>query len=514
MPEAIIESLEADPFDDSIVDSNLLPSSKNNIWPSPSPPFSPTDTAPQMLPSSAAHVVQRKNSEDSLEALSEALSEPSELSNELLNEVFECDELQEDELSENDIPVIAQSNRPSEKIPRDLSVNKSFEPTTQPTFPAGPATMPSRLEAERFEDRDPDTGRPKKQEEWICFATNVMNKDTNFEIWHPELRARIMNELRTPVSVRTLQPAKHISYTHTTQFSRGHKQPYQESDLWASLFRGLNNMPKAWSSGVNSAHIWAFSDVIQALYEDEPKVTIMENYGKTRDLEHIRYFTVGTSLRPSPLGPLVRSGNIPTSSVSSPAKVTSSASQDSPRSDTVKHDKRKREEIIVSDDESDVEILGENPVLKKLKLHTSSTESATDKTTIKIDETPGTDETGSGDEVSDKKPAGAVKNFSKGKSVAEKADMVCEIDDEPIDSWIIEAVNAAKKNGITRERVDQRNRFFVKLGGIPSEYRDMIFRTTVLGMFQDLGVDPTESLSRQIKAFNTRNIKDDGESPK
>ncbi|KAF6826124.1 hypothetical protein CPLU01_09856 [Colletotrichum plurivorum] len=383
------------------------------------------------------------------------------------------------------------------------------QPATQRALPTDTATMaPSRLDVERFNNKDPDTGRPRKQEEWIQFATHVMGKDPNYQIWHPQLRAKIMTILHMPVTVRSLQPAQHITYHQTKMFSRGQKQPYQEVDLWASLFRGLNNMPKAWSDGVNSGDVWAFSDVIQACYEDEPRATTLENYQKTRGLQHIEYFTPAPTLGPSPLGPSVRSGNVAASVVNSAAIMSATVSQASPRDDTSQTTKRKREAVILSDDESEIEILSENPVLKKTKLGASDAKSVTGKLTIKIDESSEGDDMAGDKGVSDKKA------FTKGKCAANETSMAGEAAKEPADSWMMEAIKDTKKAESPREKVKQRNEFFTKLEGIPRQHRDMIFRTAVLDMIQDLGVDPTQSLSRQIKAYNACSIKDDVASEK
>ncbi|KAL0929706.1 uncharacterized protein CTRU02_215349 [Colletotrichum truncatum] len=384
---------------------------------------------------------------------------------------------------------------------------------------------PSAKEQERFDDKDEKIGRPRSQQAFIDYASRVIEKDIKNEVWHPWLRTHIMRSLETAVTVSSLRVPSHISYKNLTKFARGEKQPITEAEMWATLFRTQNLIPSIWEDTVNSGSIWAFSDVIRAVRNEESSGAIKELYEKTRKLKYITYFVPASDRVPQGISSMsscdstgngnkihsrsdmVEIENTNATSDSNKMEVTASSSS----GNFTTQNKRPHDEVVDDSDSDDFEIIKCLPSKKpKLECNFDYTDGAER-------EILPSSATVAGDEA-----APMDMNIEVFKTNTKQSDDDTTKDIILMDTWMVEAMRskseATKPQGAgattpkptAREKVRQRNAFFKTLAAAPEEHKEMIFRTVVLDALQDLGVDPNVYISRQMESFEAAIIANSG----
>ncbi|KAF9869638.1 hypothetical protein CkaCkLH20_12825 [Colletotrichum karsti] len=422
-----------------------------------------------------------------------------------------------DRTSEQHIDQAPQSTTPQtpERIQGQVS-QRTPKQTSSPlstTSSSVPKMKASAHEVERFNDKDETTGRPRLQQSWINYALRVMKWDKNGEIWHPDLRQKILDDLEHPVTVHNLTVSRNRLYKSLTAFARGKKQQYYEVDFWAILFRNENGLPEVWVDGENSDLVWAFSDVINAIVDHESTASIMSNYGKTRNSKNVFYFQPGSA-----------------NTLSKPANARTVQGQGGNPQTPKKRKTEDRDAIVIASDRSDVD---ESPQEKRRKTNRGAyIQSTVEKRTLRKRNKGGNEAVVSGDQSTQKPDhdtESEMENTNTGNSQIKKTEsdtepdpeseegsMAGDDDDEDdselMDSWMVEALKAqeekkaeveVKPKVTVKQKIEQRNNFFKTLTSMSKEHQDMAFRTSVLDMLQGLGVDPTTSLSKQMKRYKT-----------
>ncbi|KAK2735746.1 hypothetical protein CKAH01_18943 [Colletotrichum kahawae] len=418
---------------------------------------------------------------------------------------------------------------PAEKSagPSLQSSRQTWQETPSPQGTSSPKKGkmgPSAAMVQQFNDKDEATGRPRLQQSWIDYTARVMEKDYAHEIWHPELQDKIMADLQRPVSINNFYVARHTAYKNFTRFVKGEKTSYNEVDIWAIFFRNENGLPDIWASGINSEQAYAFSDVINAAVGNESYECVKAAYNKTRGLKGINYF------KPRSAGQTARDNGM---TFSTQRQINPTTRSKQKRKLQVESDQSDSEveclEIISTKkpklDKSDVDDGGDGRGGARGDSRSSKASKSTKNTAVGNQELKGWKkaggnrlsqknlhgdpdaeaESGTESEMSDgtivKKPESDTDNDEDDDSID---------DDEPVDSWILEMKAKMeepeeeieeKPKFTVKEKVDQRDTFFKTLGTVPPEFQEKVFRTIMLDVIQDMGIDPNEKLAKQVKPF-------------
>ncbi|TDZ19155.1 hypothetical protein Cob_v007949 [Colletotrichum orbiculare MAFF 240422] len=436
------------------------------------------------------------------------------------------------------------------------------------TSPAQTAKMRASAKQRDFDDKDESTGRPKLQQASIDFARAVFAWDTEFRIWHAQLRSKILNELERPVTVRNFKPTSSQVYRLVSKYASGGMEEIWEGDLWTCLFRNCNNISDKWAGNRNSDTVWLFSDVILSITNSEAYDNIMDMYKLTRGRKSVLYFEPIPPLTPVDwLPPVAR-------------KKRDAAETNNNSDDDVEIVSHRLIKKAKPDDMAPATLMSakhRKTISEGSKIPPFSA-APKDKVTLQGFKTAGTSKAarerlnvpGPSNAVSNRfklaglsntgtsqsktpGPSGnateAVKTAHPSMTVTKSANMPVakmpkpsviqntgqktgsrpndKVDgnatagkdaaNEVVDMWMVAAaktkveVKEQKTPKITpQEKVEQRNTFFEILATVPEEHRDMIFRTTMLDILQDLGIDVGVNLSNQVKRFE-KFWKDDAE---
>ncbi|KAI8200795.1 hypothetical protein KHU50_006544 [Colletotrichum sp. SAR 10_65] len=411
-----------------------------------------------------------------------------------------------------------KSTEPSTQSPQQTWQETPSPQGTSASSPKKAKMGPSAAMVQQFNDKDEATGRPRLQQSWIDYTARVFEKDYAHEIWHPELQGKIMADLQRPVSINNFYVARHTTYRNFTRFVKGEKTPYNEVDIWAIFFRNENGLPDIWASGINSDQAYLFSDVINAAVGNESYDCVKSAYNKTRGLKGITYFKPSRSAgqrKVNPTTPKKRKMEVGSDQSDSEVECLEVISTKKPKLD-------KRDDADGSDGGGGARggVIQGSKTTKCTKDAAGAKNTAVGSQELKENKKAGgnnlsqkklhddSDAEAESDTESDTSDRTIVKKLEPDTDYDEDDDDLD--DDEPVDSWILEMKakmeepeeeTEEKPKFTAKEKVNQRDVFFKTLGTVPPEFHEKVFRTIMLDVIQDMGIDPNEKLAKQVKPF-------------